>query len=266
MKLDFRMNLTRLFVDSDLEEQAIVQLNSAQSHYLSSVLRKKNGFELILFNGRDGGFLCTVETSSKRSISVYCKRKVLSQTTSPDLWILFVPIKRTRMDFLVQKVTELGASKIWPVQSEFGQVKQIKNEKIRSHTIEAAEQTERLDLPEIGNFMKLQTVLETWPVDRMLIVCDETKSEINKARPMTALNSLRLKKAAILIGPEGGFSSKEQKKLKSYPFTEHISLGPRILRSDTAAIAALSIFQANFGDWYKPPSLEMLNKEFNGRH
>ena len=92
MKLGFRMNLTRLFVDTDLEEQAIVQLNSAQSHYLSSVLRKKNGFELILFNGRDGGFLCKVETSSKRSLSVYCKRKVFSQTTSPDLWILFVPI------------------------------------------------------------------------------------------------------------------------------------------------------------------------------
>ena len=154
---------------------------------------------------------------------------------------------------MVQKVTELGVSKIWPVQSEFGQVKQVKYDKFRAYIIEAAEQTERLDLPEIGDFVKLQTVLESWPSDRTLIVCDETKSEINKARPMTALNSLRLKKAAILIGPEGGFSSKEQNKLKSYPFTEHISLGPRILRSDTAAIAALSIFQANFGDWYKPP-------------
>ena len=253
MKLVSRMNLTRLFVDCDLLEQTLVELNSSQSHYLSSVLRKKNGSELLLFNGRDGGFLCKVEASSKRHLSVYCKQKVLSQTISPDLWMLFVPIKKVRMEFMVQKVTELGVSKIWPVQSEFGQVRQIKNEKLRSYTIEAAEQTERLDLPEIGDFMKLQAVLESWPVDRMLIVCDETKSEIKKARPMTALNGSRASKAAILIGPEGGFSSKERKQLKSYPYTEHVSLGPRILRSDTAAMVALSIFQANFGDWYNSP-------------
>ena len=253
MKLVSRMNLTRLFVDCDLLEQTLVELNSSQSHYLSSVLRKKNGSELLLFNGRDGGFLCEVEASSKRHLSVYCKQKVLSQTISPDLWMLFVPIKKVRMEFMVQKVTELGVSKIWPVQSEFGQVRQIKNEKLRSYTIEAAEQTERLDLPEIGDFMKLQAVLESWPVDRMLIVCDETKSEIKKARPMTVLNGSRASKAAILIGPEGGFSSKERKQLKSYPYTEHVSLGPRILRSDTAAMVALSIFQANFGDWYNSP-------------
>ena len=253
MKLVSRMNLTRLFVDCDLLEQTLVELNSSQSHYLSSVLRKKNGSELLLFNGRDGGFLCKVEASSKRHLSVYCKQKVLSQTISPDLWMLFVPIKKVRMEFMVQKVTELGVSKIWPVQSEFGQVRQIKNEKLRSYTIEAAEQTERLDLPDIGDFMKLQAVLESWPVDRMLIVCDETKSEIKKARPMTVLNGSRASKAAILIGPEGGFSSKERKQLKSYPYTEHVSLGPRILRSDTAAMVALSIFQANFGDWYNSP-------------
>ncbi len=254
MKFVSRMNLTRLFVDCDLVEEAVVWLNLAQSHYLSTVLRKKNGAELLLFNGRDGGFLCKVETSSKRYLSVYCKQKVLSQTTSPDIWILFVPIKRIRMDFMVQKVTELGVSKIWPVQSDFGQVKQIKNEKLRSYTIEAAEQTERLDLPEIGDFMRLQTILESWPLDRMLIVCDETKSEMDKARSITALNGLRVSKAAILVGPEGGFSSKERKQLKSYPYTQHISLGPRILRSDTAAMAALSIFQANFGDWYNSPT------------
>ena len=254
MKLSSRINLTRLFVECDLVEQAIIHLNTAQSHYLSSVLRKKRGSELLLFNGRDGGFLCKVEGAGKRNCSVYCKRKIFSQITSPDLWILFVPIKRIRMDFMVQKVTELGVSKIWPVQSEFGQVKQIKYDKFRAYIIEAAEQTERLDLPEIGDFVKLQTVLESWPSDRTLIVCDETKTEKNEARPMTVLSGSKLRKAAILIGPEGGFSGKERKQLKSFPYTEHISLGPRILRSDTAAIAALSIFQANYGDWYSFPS------------
>lgn len=260
MKLVSRLNLTRLFVECDLVEQALIWLNTAQSHYISSVLRKRKGSELLLFNGRDGGFLCQVDVSSKRCLSVYCKKKVLPQTTSPDLWILFVPIKRIRTDFLVQKVTELGVSKIWPIQSKFCQVKQVKYEKFRMYAIEAAEQTERLDLPEIGDFTKLQAALKSWPADRMLIVCDESKSEITKARSMADLNGSRASKAAILIGPEGGFSNDERKQLNAHPYTEHISLGPRILRSDTAAMAALSIFQANFGDWYGSPPLLNVKK------
>ena len=250
MYLNSRINLTRLFVECDLMEHKFIELNAAQQHYLYSVLRKKDGSELLLFNGRDGGFLGVIEASGKRKFSVYCKKKIIAQTSSTDLWLLFVPIKRMRMDFMVQKITELGVSKIWPVQSEFGQVKQLKYEKLRSNMIEAVEQTERLDLPEIEEFMDLQTVLDNWPEDRMLIVCDESKSEPKQARAMAELNSAKVGKAAILIGPEGGFSSKEREHLNLHPCTEHISLGPRILRSDTAAIAALSIYQSNFGDWY----------------
>ncbi len=250
MYLNSRINLTRLFVECDLMEHKFIELNAAQEHYLYSVLRKKDGSELLLFNGRDGGFLSVIEASGKRKFSVYCKKKIIAQTSSTDLWLLFVPIKRMRMDFMVQKITELGVSKIWPVQSEFGQVKQLKYEKLRSNMIEAVEQTERLDLPEIEEFVDLQTVLGNWPEDRMLIVCDESKSEPKQARAMTELNSAKVGKAAILIGPEGGFSSKEREQLNLHSCTEHISLGPRILRSDTAAIAALSIYQSNFGDWY----------------
>ena len=169
-----------------------------------------------------------IEASGKRKFSVYCKKKIITQTSSIDLWLLFVPIKRMRMDFMVQKITELGVSKIWPVQSEFGQVKQLKYEKLRSNMIEAVEQTERLDLPEIEKFMHLQTVLDNWPEDRMLIVCDESKSEPKQARAMAELNGAKVSKTAILVGPEGGFSSKEREQLNLHPCTEHISLGPII--------------------------------------
>ena len=250
MDVDSRVNMTRLFVDSALMANALIELNSGQSHYLSSVLRKKNGAELLLFNGRDGGFLGVIETKGKRYLAVRCKQQLLLQTHSSDLWLIFVPIKRTRMDFMVQKATELGVSKIWPVQSEFGQVKQIREDKLRANMIEAAEQTERLDLPEIGVFTPLQIVLDNWPEDRVLMVCDETKSEAGLARSMLQLNRNLTEKVAILIGPEGGFSAPEQERLDLHPMCENISLGPRILRSDTAAMAALSIFQSNFGDWY----------------
>ena len=136
------------------------------------------------------------------------------------------------------------------MQSEFGQVKQIREDKLRANMIEAAEQTERLDLPKIGSFTSLQTVLDNWPEDRVLVVCDETKSEAGLARSMLQLNRNLTEKAAILIGPEGGFSAPEREQLDLHPMCENISLGPRILRSDTAAMAALSIFQSNFGDWY----------------
>ncbi len=259
MDVDSRLNMTRLFVDCALMDHALIELNSGQSHYLSSVLRKKNGAELLLFNGRDGGFLGVIETTGKRSLLVRCKHKLLSQTRSSDLWLIFVPIKRTRMDFMVQKATELGVSKIWPIISKFGQVKQIREHKLRANMIEAAEQTERLDLPEIGKFTPLQIVLDNWPKDRVLVVCNETKSEAGNAHSMLHLNRKLTKKAAILIGPEGGFSALEREQLQVHPMCENISLGPRILRSDTAAIAALSIFQSNFGDWYKTP--EFLNDE-----
>lgn len=250
MNVDSRVNMTRLFVDCALTENALIELNSEQNHYLSSVLRKKNGARLLLFNGRDGGFLGVIESAGKRSLAVRCKKQLLLQTRSSDLWLIFVPIKRTRMDFMVQKATELGVSKIWPVQSEFGQVNQIREDKLRANMIEATEQTERLDLPEIGKFMPLQSVLDNWPEDRVLIVCDETKSEEGHSRSMLQLNRNITEKTAILIGPEGGFSASEREQLQIHPMCEKISLGPRILRSDTAAMSALSIFQSNFGDWY----------------
>ena len=261
MDLNSRLNMTRIFVDCELMENSVIELTVAQSHHISSVLRKKIGAELLVFNGRDGGFLSIIETINKRTISVRCTQQVLAQTNSPDLWLLFVPIKKARMDFMVQKATELGVSKIWPVQSEYGQVKQIKEDKLRLNMIEATEQTERLDLPEIGSFARLHSVLDNWPVDRMLIVCDESKSEMGMARSMTELNYPKSGKAAILIGPEGGFSSAERKTIEARPFTELISLGPRILRSDTAAIAALSVFQANFGDWYPFMPAEPISNE-----
>jgi len=253
MLLNDRVNMTRVFVEDDLAEGIELQFNKSQSHYLATVLRLNLGESIFIFNGRDGGFRGVIDSIVKRSVTIRCHQKLLEQSYAPDLWFLFVPIKRTRLDFLTQKATELGAAKIWPVQSEFGQVTRVKEERLRANIIEAAEQTERLDLPDVGAFIALRDVLSDWNPSRILIVCDEAKADQAQPHFNTELQQKNTKKAAILIGPEGGFSAEERAFFNKQPYVVLVSLGPRILRSDTAAIAALSLFQAYCGDWYNHP-------------
>lgn len=244
-----RLQSTRLFVEAALHAHAEIQLDNAVSHYLANVLRRGIGDVVILFNGRDGAWQAEITELSKKVVSLKPISQVAEQVASPDIWLIFVPIKRARLDFMAQKATELGVSKIWPVQSAYGQMKRINDHRLEANAIEAAEQTERLDIPEIGAFETLTALLSDWPEDRSLIFCDEGEAGATHVLPETILPPLRGKPAAILIGPEGGFSPDERRMITDMAQSVALSLGPRILRSDTAALSALSLYQAYCGDW-----------------
>ena len=247
----------RLFTDQPLAEGATIQLSGEAAHYLGNVMRRQVGDQIELFNGRDDSFVAEITGVSKKSVMVRLATIGRKMTLSPDIWLLFAPIKRTRLDFMAQKATELGARLIQPVDTDFCQVGRVKTDRLRANAIEAAEQTGRLDIPEIGEFEALEKRLSSWPEDRIILFCDEIfASQPAKETPDTppdmiaALQQIKGRKAALLIGPEGGFSDKERARILECPEVIQISLGPRILRSDTAALAALSLYQAVCGDWH----------------
>ena len=244
-----RLNSIRLYVKADLHSDARILLDGDDAHYLGHVMRRKIGDTILLFNGRDGAWSADILEIGKKSVELGLNGRLAEQTSSPDIWLVFVPIKRARLDFMAQKATELGAGKIWPVQSAYGQMKRLNDSRLEANAIEAAEQTERLDVPEIGSFKNLIELLSEWPEDRTLIFCDEGEAGAMDKVPENVLPPLRGKPAAILIGPEGGFSPDERKRIIALPQSVALSLGPRILRSDTAALSALSLFQAYCGDW-----------------
>jgi 16S rRNA (uracil1498-N3)-methyltransferase len=244
-----RLHSIRLFVAEDLSAHATIQLDADVAHYLGHVLRRAAGDTVILFNGRDGAWLAEISEIAKKSVQLLVQTQVSKQISSPDVWLIFVPIKRARLDFMAQKATELGVSKILPVQSAYGQMKRINDHRLEANAIEAAEQTERLDVPEIAEFQSLTTLLSNWPDDRALIFCDEGEAGTTDVMPEAILPKLRGKPASILIGPEGGFSPDERRDILALPQSVALSLGPRILRSDTAALSALSLYQAFCGDW-----------------
>lgn len=244
-----RLRATRLYITGQLSANAVIELGESEAHYLGHVLRKREADTVLLFNGRDGGWQATITKCTKKQVQLQVHSQFAPQTYSPDVWLIFVPIKRARLDFMAQKATELGASKIWPVQSEYGQMKRLNDQRLKANAIEAAEQTERLDVPEIGGFEKLSSLLSNWPDDRALLFCDEGEAGAPQMAPEAVLPPLQGKPVAILIGPEGGFSPQERADIRALPQSVSMSLGPRILRSDTAALAALSLFQAYCGDW-----------------
>ena len=229
-------------------------LSREHSHYLGTVMRKSVGTKLAVFNGKDGCFLAELTEIGRKSGTVLCLSLQEAQWSGPDLWLLFAHVKKARLDFMAQKATELGCSVIWPVRTDYCQVKAIKDERLEANAIEAAEQTERLDIPEIRSFTSLDSLLEDWPDDRALIFCDERLASDHNHDAVRILQSVRQSqsarlKAAILVGPEGGFSMAEKAKIDAIPQAHGISLGPRILRADTAALSALSLYQAVCGDW-----------------
>ena len=247
----------RLFTDQPLTAGTAIQLTGEAAHYLANVMRRRIGDRIELFNGRDDSFVAEITEVSKKSVMVRLVAIGRKMTLSPDIWLLFAPIKRTRLDFLAEKATELGARLIQPVDTDFCQVGRVKTDRLRANAIEAAEQTGRLDIPEIGEFIALEKRLANWSEDRIILFCDEIfasqlAADTAESPPdmIAALQQIKGRKAALLIGPEGGFSEKERTLILECPEVIQISLGPRILRSDTAALAALGLYQAVCGDWH----------------
>jgi 16S rRNA (uracil1498-N3)-methyltransferase len=206
-------------------------------------MRAKSGQRLSLFNGRDGEWLAAIVAADKRGVTVTCVRRTLKQAEVPDLWLLFAPIKKTPSDYLTQKATELGVSLLQPVITRHTMVSRVNTERMMANAVEAAEQSGRLSVPEVREPMDLEKILAEWPKDRRIYFCDEDGEARSLAK--MALPG----PAAILTGPEGGFHLTERARLRTLAFVTPVTLGPRILRADTAALAALAIWQSVRGDW-----------------
>ena len=250
----------RLFVDSVLEAEGGVSLSEDQARYLGQVLRKKPGDVVRVFNGRDGEYSAHIADFTKRGGELVCQVQTRAQATSPDIQLLFAPLKRQRTDLIVEKATELGAARIQPVFTARTNSDHVRTDRLRAIAIEAAEQTERLDVPVIEEPAPLASLLFRWPENRRIIFADESGDDDSRAwggdagrappiaaalQPYASQNT----QWAILIGPEGGFTPEERAHLRTLPCVTPVSLGPRILRAESAAIAALTIWQSILGDW-----------------
>ncbi|UTW54924.1 16S rRNA (uracil(1498)-N(3))-methyltransferase [Kordiimonas sp. SCSIO 12610] len=240
----------RLYVSEDLTENQVLSLDKEQSHYLGNVMRKNPGDQLLTFNGRHGEWLSEIIDANKRSVTLKALEQTQPQKTEPDLWLAFAPIKKARLDFIAQKATELGVGHIIPVLTRRTIVDRVKTERMHANAIEAAEQCERLTVPTIGETLKLEKLIDQWPTDRALMFCDEDLSGDDAYSALKKYQSAHwIDKCGILIGPEGGFDDYERELIKSQPNTLVVSLGPRVLRADTAAISAITLWQAAVGDW-----------------
>ncbi|HCY99275.1 MAG: 16S rRNA (uracil(1498)-N(3))-methyltransferase [Rhodobacterales bacterium RIFCSPHIGHO2_02_FULL_62_130] len=234
----------RLYVDQPLGAGQAVAVNADQANYLFNVMRLGKGAPVALFNGRDGEWLALVEQAGKRGGILICDRQTAPLRLPPDLWLIFAPIKKARTDFIVEKAVELGAARILPVQTRHTNSERIRQDRLQAHALEAAEQCGATFVPEVADLVSLDRLLATFPADRKLLWCDEAM--VGQA---PALSGARGQAWAILIGPEGGFSADEQARLRALPQVVPLALGPRILRADTAAVAALTLWQAALGDW-----------------
>ncbi len=236
---------TRLYVPGDLGAGMVVTLDEGQAHYLLHVLRAKSGNLVSLFNGRDGEWLAEIAQAGKRGVTAACRKQIQKQTEVPDIWLVFAPVKKTPADYLVQKATELGASLLQPVFTRRTIVTRINSERMLANAVEAAEQSARLSVAQVREGVVFDKLLASWPKERRLIFCDEG----GDAEPLADAVRGTAGPVAILTGPEGGFDPAERAALRALPFVTPVTLGPRILRADTAALAALAIWQSVAGDW-----------------
>jgi 16S rRNA (uracil1498-N3)-methyltransferase len=234
----------RLYVEHPLGVGQSVPLGRGAAHYLFGVMRQGVGAAVLVFNGTDGEWLAEVREAGKRGgvLSVQSQTRPLQMPL--DLWLLFAPIKKARTDFIVEKAAEMGAARIIPVQTEFTNAGRIQQDRLQAHAVEAAEQCGGTYVPEVTALQKMDRLLADWPQDRQLMFCDEAEAGGRMTLPENGNGPW-----AILIGPEGGFSQAERKRLRALPFSHTISLGPRILRADTAAVAAMTLWQQALGDW-----------------
>ncbi len=246
-RTDFRT--PRLYVSQDLAIGAEVTLDPQQTNYLINVLRLGGGAPVLLFNGRDGEFSASLTASSRKAASLIVGAQTRSQEAPPNVDYLFAPLKHARLDYMAQKAVEMGARRLRPVITRHTQVTRVNMERLRANAVEACEQCGVIWVPEIGPVEPLTEALKRWPADRLLVFCDE---EADQANPLDALTKARAEGGVgLLIGPEGGFDDDERAAIVSAPRVLRVSLGPRILRADTAAVAALTLIQATLGDWPK---------------
>jgi 16S rRNA (uracil1498-N3)-methyltransferase len=237
---------TRLHVDGPLEAGGRAALSTGQLNYLRNVLRFADGDALLAFDGRSGEWRARFRAEGKRGGALEIEARTRPQPPAGDLELLFAPLKHARLDYLVQKATEMGASRIAPVLTRRTQVARVNLERMRANVVEAAEQCGVLNVPAVAEPVALDAALDGWRQDRRLIFCDE---DAPVADPLAALAGLAPSPLAVLIGPEGGFDETERARLRGLPGVVRLALGPRILRADTAAVAALALVQAACGDW-----------------
>ncbi|MCR9124512.1 MAG: 16S rRNA (uracil(1498)-N(3))-methyltransferase [Rhodobacteraceae bacterium] len=233
----------RLYVDHPLGPGQTVPLDAGQAHYLFGVMRQAVGAAVAVFNGHDGEWLAQIASAGRRAGVLTVASRTRAQQDPPDLWLLFAPIKKARTDFIVEKATEMGAARIVPVQTDHTNAERIRQDRLRAHAVEAAEQCGGTFVPEVAPLQRLTAVLDAWDHGRQLVFCDEALAEAGPTPPIAGAP------AAVLIGPEGGFSQSERARLRGLPFSRPMRLGPRILRADTAAVAALTLWQQQAGDW-----------------
>ena len=236
----------RLFVRSRLGHDRDIGLDPPQAHYLINVLRCKTGDDVLLFNGEDGEWRGRLSAAIKKRASVALEEQTRPQIQGPDLHYLFAPLKRARLDYMAQKATEMGASLLKPVITRRTVAERVNRGRLAANAIEAAEQCGILWVPEVAERETLSAVLETWDTGRLLVFADEAAPH---ASPLVALSGERPRPLAVLVGPEGGFAEEERALLLKQSFVLPISLGPRLMRADTAAVAALALVNATIGDW-----------------
>ncbi|MDH4441571.1 MAG: 16S rRNA (uracil(1498)-N(3))-methyltransferase, partial [Rhizobium sp.] len=238
--------MQRLHVTADLAAERPIEASAEQFNYLAHVLRYEEAAELLLFNGRDGEWRAVLSFPTRKRIVLTPVEQTRPQPLDSDLHFLFAPLKVGRMDYLVQKAVEMGAGVLQPVMTQHVQGKIGSVDRLQANAVEAAEQCGILAIPQVWDPVKLKDMLERWPSDRRIIYCDEDSATQN---PLPALRKIEERSLALLVGPEGGFSDEERSILRGLPFVTAIPLGPRILRADTAAVAALAVVQAAIGDW-----------------
>lgn len=243
----------RLYVEDALVQGAELGLDADRAHYLRNVLRLEPGASVALFNGRDGEWLGHIDAVDKRRATVSLRRQLRPQAVEPDLWLCFAPIKKARIDFIAEKATELGVSALQPVFTRHTAMTRVNVERLRANAVEASEQTERLSVPAVREPLALEDLLQAWPAGRRLLLADEAGGGRPIAQALAGLDETAKRSPwALLIGPEGGFARAELDALRKLPFVTAVGLGPRILRADTAALAALACWQALLGDWQLP--------------
>ena len=236
----------RLHVDAALGSGQRVALGRDQAHYLAQVMRQQVGAAVGLFNGRDGEWRARIDAISRKAAELVCEARVSAQTGPPDLWLLFAPIKKARTDFIAEKAAEMGCRRIVPVFTRLTDSQRVNADRLRAHAIEAAEQCGLVSVPEVTEAVPLERLLEDWPEERRIMFCDESGQG---GAALDALGAAGAGPWAVLTGPEGGFSAEEAARLRAMPGAVAVSLGPRIMRADTAAVAALALWQAALGDW-----------------
>ena len=238
----------RLYVDHPLGAGQSVPLARDQAHYLFGVMRLGLGDPVALFNGRDGEWQAKVAEAGKRGGVLELVEQSRPLQMPPDLWLIFAPIKKARTDFIVEKAAEMGARRIVPVQTEFTNSGRVQRDRLQAHAIEAAEQCGGTFVPEVADMLRLDRLIDGWDATRQMMFCDEA---LAGAAPKPAFAETRIADApwAILIGPEGGFSDHERHRLHGLEYSHPVQLGPRILRADTAAVAAMTLWQQRLGDW-----------------